>query len=124
MYSDEKYDDTEDDANNVSRAVSRRDMATQMSPESSLQSSPRMQSSFSTATAVTPVADLQSANSSRPEIRDVTIDERISMTWWSKKNKTPGGGSRNVVDWKNKAISIGTSSWRDVSSDASNSISK
>ncbi|KAL0392058.1 UNVERIFIED_CONTAM: hypothetical protein Sradi_2428600 [Sesamum radiatum] len=122
----EKYDDTEDAANNISRAVSRRDMATQMSPESSIQSSPRRLSSFSLATpSILPVAELQSTNTSRPDIRDVPVDERVTMTRWSKKNrgKTPGRGSRNADDWKRKAVNIRSATW-EVSAETSKSISK
>ncbi|KAL0323059.1 UNVERIFIED_CONTAM: hypothetical protein Sangu_1925200 [Sesamum angustifolium] len=125
-HQDEKYDDTEDAANNISRAVSRRDMATQMSPESSIQSSPRRLSSFSLATpSILPVAELQSTNTSRPDIRDVPVDERVTMTRWSKKNrgKTPGRGSRNADDWKRKAVNIRSASW-EVSAETSKSISK
>ncbi|KAL0366195.1 UNVERIFIED_CONTAM: hypothetical protein Sradi_3509600 [Sesamum radiatum] len=123
---DEKYDGTEDAANNISRAVSRRDMATQMSPESSIQSSPRRLSSFSLATpSILPVAESQSTNTSRPDIRDVPVDERVTMTRWSKKNrgKTPGRGSRNADDWKRKAVNIRSASW-EVSAETSKSISK
>ncbi|KAL0432506.1 UNVERIFIED_CONTAM: hypothetical protein Slati_2584900 [Sesamum latifolium] len=123
---DEKYDGTEDAANNISRAVSRRDMATQMSPESSIQSSPRRLASFSLATpSILPVAESQSTNTSRPDIRDVPVDERVTMTRWSKKNrgKTPGRGSRNADDWKRKAVNIRSASW-EVSAETSKSISK
>ncbi|KAK4434423.1 hypothetical protein Salat_0605100 [Sesamum alatum] len=125
-HQDEKYDGTEDAANNISRAVSRRDMATQMSPESSIQSSPRRLSSFSLATpSILPVAELQSTNTSKPDIRDVPVDERVTMTRWSKKNrgKTPGRGSRNADDWKRKAVNIRSASW-EVSAETSKSISK
>ncbi|KAK6130875.1 hypothetical protein DH2020_035393 [Rehmannia glutinosa] len=101
----EKYDGTEDGANNISRAVSRRDMATQMSPESSIQSSPRRHLSFSLATpSILPVVESQSMRSSKPEIRDVPVDERVTMTRWSKKNrgKTPGRGSQTLMTGKGK----------------------
>ncbi|KAK6130890.1 hypothetical protein DH2020_035365 [Rehmannia glutinosa] len=125
-HQDEKYDGTEDAANNISRVVSRRDMATQMSPESSIQSSPRRHSSFSLATpSILPVVESQSMRSSKPEIRDVPVDERVTMTRWSKKNrgKTPGRGSRNADDWKRKAINFHTTSW-EASTETSKSISK
>ncbi|KAK4383440.1 hypothetical protein Sango_2775700 [Sesamum angolense] len=101
-HQDEKYDDTEDAANNISRAVSRRDMATQMSPESSIQ-----------------------VQIPQDQIWDVPVDERVTMTRWSKKNrgKTPGRGSRNADDWKRKAVTIRSASW-EVSAETSKSISK
>ncbi|KAG6419848.1 hypothetical protein SASPL_116360 [Salvia splendens] len=123
---DAKYDATEDSANNISRAVSRRDMATQMSPESSNHSSPRRDSSFSLATpSILPVVEAQSIRPSRPEMRDVLVDERVTMTRWSRKSrgKNPGRSSRNGDDWKRKAANDHSDSWG-VSSETSKSISK
>ncbi|KAI3460225.1 hypothetical protein Pfo_016888 [Paulownia fortunei] len=123
---DEKYDGTEDAANNISHVVSRRDMATQMSPDSSIQSSPGRNSSFSLATpSILPIVELQSLRSSKPEIRDVPVDERVTVTRWSKKNrgKAPGRGSRNADDWKRKAVNFHSASW-EVSTETSKSISK
>ncbi|KAL1561339.1 hypothetical protein AAHA92_04056 [Salvia divinorum] len=123
---DAKYAATEDSANNISRAVSRRDMATQMSPESSNHSSPGRDSSFSLATpSILPVVEAQSMRSSKPETRDVIVDERVTMTRWSKKNKVknPGRSSQNGDDWKRKAANYHSTSW-EVSSETSKSISK
>lgn len=117
---------TEDAANNISRAVSRRDMATQMSPESSNHSSPRRDSSFSLATpSILPIVELQSMLSSKPEMRDVPVDERVTVTRWSKKNrvKNPGRVGRNADDWKRRAVNYRSASW-EVSTEASKSISK
>ncbi|KAL3845167.1 hypothetical protein ACJIZ3_002570 [Penstemon smallii] len=133
-HQDEKYDHgTENGANNLSRDVSRRDMATQMSPESSrsIHSSPRTQSSFSLPTPPSILQILESKNMisfDKQETRDVPIDERVTVTRWSKKNKgkTQGGrgSTANVEnDWKRKAVSIQSSSW-EVSTDTSKSISK
>ncbi|KAG8390897.1 hypothetical protein BUALT_Bualt01G0131300 [Buddleja alternifolia] len=123
---DEKYECSEDAANNISHAVSRRDMATQMSPESSNHSSPNRTSSFSLATpTILPLVELHKMHSSKHEIRDVPVDERVTMTRWSKKNrsKNPGTGSRNADDWKSKAVNVRAASW-EVSSETSKSISK
>ncbi|XP_057779513.1 uncharacterized protein LOC130998091 isoform X2 [Salvia miltiorrhiza] len=120
---DVKYDASEDAANNISRAVSRRDMATQMSPESSNHSSPGRGSSFSLATpSILPIVESQSMRSSKPEMRDVLVDERVTVTRWSKKNR--GRGSRNADDWRRKAVNFhSTASW-EVSTETSKSISK
>ncbi|KAH6788599.1 hypothetical protein C2S51_003605 [Perilla frutescens var. frutescens] len=123
---DGKYDAAEYSANNISRAVSRRDMATQMSPESSNHSSPGRDSSFSLATpSILPLVELHSMHSSRPEMRDVPVDQRVTVTRWSKKNrgKNPGRGSRNADDWKRKAVNYHSASW-EVSTETSKSISK
>lgn len=125
-HQDVKYDATEDSSNNISRAVSRRDMATQMSPESSNHSSPGRDSSFSLATpSILPLVELHSMHSSKPEMRDVPVDERVTVTRWSKKNrgKNPGRGSRNADDWKRKDVNYHSASW-EVSTETSKSISK
>ncbi|KAL3514486.1 hypothetical protein ACH5RR_027203 [Cinchona calisaya] len=121
---DEKRDDLEHSAANVSRTVSRRDMATQMSPESSQHSSPRRKSSFSPSSPILPIVEFESTHSSKSEVRDVQVDERVTVTKWSKKNRArvPGTGSGNTDDWKRKAVEIRASGW-DVS-DTAKSISK
>ncbi|KAL2457430.1 Remorin family protein [Forsythia ovata] len=121
----EIYDGTGDTADSISRAVPRRDMATQMSPESDTHSSPGRKSSFLLATpSIQPILELQTVHSSKPEIRDVPVDERVTVTRWSKKHRSriPGRGCGNVDDWKRKAVEIRSSSWE--VSDLSKSISK
>lgn len=121
---DEKLDDLEQSATNVSRTVSRRDMATQMSPESSHHSSSRHESSFSPSSPILPIVELQSMHSSKPEVRDVQVDERVTVTKWSKKNRAivPGRGSGNADDWKRKAVDVRAAGW-DIS-DTAKTISK
>lgn len=111
---EEKFDAFKDAGTNVSPAVSRRDMATQMSPEGSSCSSPNMMTSFSASIPPTlPVTDLQSISFSKMDIRDVQVDERVTMTRWSKKHKAlfTGRGSENVDSWKKKETSTRSSSW-------------
>ncbi|KAM3342057.1 hypothetical protein P3S68_027023 [Capsicum galapagoense] len=121
---DASGDDIQDADNGVSRVISRRDMATQMSPEGSPSSSPIRQSSFSPSTpSILPLVELQSVPSSKAEIRDVPIDERVTVTRWSKKQKARiPGRCMELDDWKRKAMEIRSSGW-DVS-DTSRSISK
>lgn len=95
-------------------------MATQMSPESSPCSSPSMRASFSVST--TPalhITDLKSVSSSKMDIRDVQIDERVTMTRWSKKHRAlfTGRGSEIVDTCKKKERSAQSSAW-DVSENA------
>ncbi|KAI4336986.1 hypothetical protein L6164_015451 [Bauhinia variegata] len=111
---EEKLDGCKDAATNVSRAVSRRDMATQMSPEGSTCSSPNMRPSFSTSTPSTlPVTETQSVSSSKTDIRDVQVDERVTVTRWSKKHRAlfSGRGSEIVENWKKKEINARQSAW-------------
>lgn len=77
---DEKFDCTEDNENGVSRAVSRRDMATQMSPKSSPCSSPKSRPS----SCQSPPS--QSLKSKKLEVRDVGIDKRATIISWSRRH--------------------------------------
>lgn len=83
---DEKLDDIADAEAVVSRVVSRRDMATQMSPGSSTNSSPRGKSSFSPA--VRSVAELQNDHPAKLEVREVQIDKGSTAISWSKRHRS------------------------------------
>uniref|UniRef100_A0A5B6Z7B8 Remorin C-terminal domain-containing protein n=1 Tax=Davidia involucrata TaxID=16924 RepID=A0A5B6Z7B8_DAVIN len=112
---DEKLDGDKD------AAISRRDMATQMSPELS----PKRRPSLSPSTPSAPsIVELQSIHSSKLEVRDVQVDERVTVTRWSKKHKArfTGKGSENVDDWKKKAAEARSSAWE--VSETAKSISK
>ncbi|KAL7002495.1 hypothetical protein U1Q18_003649 [Sarracenia purpurea var. burkii] len=128
---DEKLDDDKDAATNISRAVSRRDMATQMSPDGSPHSSPWRRPSFSlSSSSVLPIVELGGVQSSILEVRDVQVDERaqvnerVTLTRWSKKHRVrfPGKDSENVDDRKKKAVEVRSSAWE--VSEAERSISK
>ncbi|KZV54576.1 hypothetical protein F511_01374 [Dorcoceras hygrometricum] len=124
-HQDENCNGFEDAANNISRDISRRDMATQMSPDSSIQSSSERRSSFSLATpSILPLVEFESKHASKPEIRDVPVDEPVTMTRWSKKNRSKnfGRGCGYTDDWKRKAVNFGSATW-EVSVETSKSIS-
>ncbi|CAL1408654.1 unnamed protein product [Linum trigynum] len=76
-------EDMINEENTVSRVVSRRDMATQMSPDSkSNHSSPRRSS---------PLAILDSGSREHPskmEIREVQVDKKATVTSWSTKRSS------------------------------------
>ncbi|PSS17254.1 Remorin, C-terminal protein isoform 1 [Actinidia chinensis var. chinensis] len=119
---DGKIDENKDEATDISRDVSRRDMATQMSPEGSHQSSPRRKLSFSPSTSsVLSIVQLESVQPSKLEVRDVQVDERVTMTRWSKKHRVrfSGKGSENDDEWKKKDLEAESSSW-EVSKAAKN----
>ena len=100
-------------------------MATQMSPEGSNHSSPTRQPSFSASTPSTlPIVELQSVNSYKSEVRDVQVDERVTVTRWSKKHRARNHrkSSEIIDDWRKKAADTLSSGW-DVS-EAGKSISK
>ncbi|RDX93600.1 Remorin 4.1, partial [Mucuna pruriens] len=121
----EKFDGFKDAGTNVSPAVSRRDMATQMSPEGSSCSSPNLMPSFSASTPpALAVTEFKSLPFSKMDIRDVPVDERVTMTRWSKKHRAlfSGRGSENVDSWKIKQTRNRSSSW-DIS-ERSKTVSK
>ncbi|XWS41906.1 hypothetical protein CRYUN_Cryun17cG0122400 [Craigia yunnanensis] len=91
---DEKLDEIKDAEMMITRVVSRRDMATQMSPDgSSSHSSPRERSSF--CHSPLPILPLPAAENndhpSKLDIREVQIDEQATITNWSKRH-----GSRRI----------------------------
>ncbi|XP_042755607.1 uncharacterized protein LOC111876180 isoform X2 [Lactuca sativa] len=101
---DDKTSGSMDVSTNVSHDISRRDMATQMSPESSTYSSKRNSSSISNS--ILSVEDSQHVRSSKADIRDVQVDGKVTLTRWSKKSKTriPGRWSdildARSADWE------------------------
>ncbi|CAL1410757.1 unnamed protein product [Linum trigynum] len=125
---DSRVDSVKDAAADVSRAVSRRDMATQMSPASSNHSSPSKRVSFMASTpssANLPIVEVQSARSSKSDVRDVEVDERVTVTRWSRKHRGRSNhskGSESVDDWRKKVADCRSSAW-DIS-DTAKSISK
>ncbi|XVF17686.1 hypothetical protein REPUB_Repub10bG0145000 [Reevesia pubescens] len=92
---DEKLDEIKDAEMMITRVVSRRDMATQMSPEgsSSRHSSPRERSSF--CHSPPPVLPLPAAENndhpSKLDVKEVQIDKRATITNWSRRH-----GSRRI----------------------------
>ncbi|OWM82168.1 hypothetical protein CDL15_Pgr001742 [Punica granatum] len=73
---EERVDASGDAENGVTRAVSRRDMATQMSPKSSICASPKTRASHHHSP---PHAKLE-------EVRDVLMDRRSNVISWSKRH--------------------------------------
>ncbi|BBG95230.1 Remorin family protein [Prunus dulcis] len=105
--------------------VSRRDMATQMSPDDSTHSSPTGGPSYSASSSSgLPIVEVQSAPSLKLEVRDVQVDDRVTVTRWSKKHKSrvPGKGSDIIDNWKKKDADARSAAW-DLS-DSSKNISK
>ncbi|XP_052203505.1 uncharacterized protein LOC127808865 isoform X2 [Diospyros lotus] len=122
---DDKLQGDKDAAIDISSAVSRRDMATQMSPQASLHSSPERRLSFSHLTpSVLSILELEHVHSSKTEVRDVQVDEQVTLSRWSKKHRARflGKGSENAEDWKNKAVEARPSAWEVA--EATKSISK
>ncbi|CAN1274068.1 Remorin 4.1 [Linum perenne] len=106
-----RVENVKDTATDISRVVSRRDMATQMSPASSNHSSPSN-------------VEMQSVQSSKSEVRDVQVDERVTVTRWSRKHRSGSHskGSDIVDDWRKKVVACRSSAWE--VSETTKSISK
>ncbi|CAH2035499.1 unnamed protein product, partial [Thlaspi arvense] len=88
------------DAANDARAVSRRDMATQMSPEGSIRLSPERQCSFSASSPSSlTIVELLNARSNRAEVKKLQVDEKVTVTRWSKRHRALyHGDSSNMRD--------------------------
>ncbi|KAG8632628.1 uncharacterized protein LOC110606917 isoform X2 [Manihot esculenta] len=122
---DEKLDGMKNAATDITSAVSRRDIATQMSPEGSNHSSPSRRASFSVSSpSALTILELQGMHSTKSEVRDVQVDEKVTVTKGSKKHRarTQGKRSEIVDDWRKKSADARSSGW-DVS-EAAKSISK
>lgn len=88
----------------ISSPIIKKDVATQMSPEDSILSSPKARHSCSSL----PSGHLIKEASShiKPEIRDVQVDDQVTVTRWSKRHVTRGSDKRstNIIEWRKKTI--------------------
>nr|XP_043631929.1 uncharacterized protein LOC122603318 [Erigeron canadensis] len=85
LFIESSYPDSQDE--NISRVVSRRDMATQMSPVDSPVTSPKGRPLLSTSPPPIPSPVVpNSLHSSRLEVRDVQVDKRVTMIKIPKRN--------------------------------------
>ncbi len=112
---DEKLDEIEE-TNDFSGGVSRRDMATQMSPEIEVHSSPRGKSPLSHPTPPpfpSNIVETQGDNSAKLEVRDVQVDKRATVIRWSKRRTTNVVKKRlpHVEDLNKNAMEAQASSW-------------
>ncbi|CAF2106579.1 unnamed protein product, partial [Brassica napus] len=88
------------DAAGDARAVSRRDMATQMSPEGSIRLSPERECSLSSfSPTARSIVELLNARVNRAEAKDLQVDEKVTVTRWSKRHRSLyHGDSSNMRD--------------------------
>lgn len=96
-------------------------MATQMSSEDSTHSSPRTRPLSPSTPSALPIVELQSVHSSKPDVRDVQVDGRVTVTRWSKKHRArnPGKSSDIIDDWRKKSVDATSPAW-DVTDSAKN----
>lgn len=107
-FADEK-DGTKGAATKFSLAISRRDIGTQMSPLQSPNSSPKAASGSS----VLPTAVLQSNHPSKLDVKDVQVDDHVTVAKRSKKHGTQGLDkcSTNNRERKKKVAEPQASDW-------------
>ncbi|KAM0060676.1 putative remorin [Helianthus debilis subsp. tardiflorus] len=111
-----------DAATNIYRDVSRRDMATQMSPGGSPYSSPRRRNSnsISMSTSILPVEETRSP---KADMRDVQVDDQFGLSRWSMKTRSQiparQSASEMMDGWKRKSLEARSADW-DVSEMAKN----
>ncbi|GJM86959.1 hypothetical protein PR202_ga02864 [Eleusine coracana subsp. coracana] len=89
----------------ISSPVIKKDVATQMSPDDSISSSPKARHSCSSLPSGHLIKESNS-HMSKPEIRDVQVDDQITVTRWSKRHVTRGSDKRstNIIEWRKKTV--------------------
>ncbi|CAO2173110.1 unnamed protein product [Urochloa humidicola] len=109
---DGQTESIKDSATSSTPVIVRKDVATQTSPAISRSSSSNMRSSFSRSLSAQQVKELESCFS-KLEIRDVQVDDRVTLTRWSKKHVTRGSdkNATNIIEWKKKTMESKSSAW-------------
>ncbi|KAJ4753236.1 Remorin family protein [Rhynchospora pubera] len=97
---EEKVQITREAMQRITAGILTKDVATQMSPEGSVASSPR-ELSFSYSPSHGPIEEVTSS-STRLEVRDVEVDNQVTVTRWSKKNVIRSFDKRSVGSWEDR----------------------
>ncbi|XP_042468643.1 uncharacterized protein LOC122051529 [Zingiber officinale] len=107
---DEKSDGSKEEASVVSISTSRKDVATQMGPDGSTFSSPNEGPSSPSPVSAPAIVELES-HFSKIEVRDVQVDNHVTLTRWSRKHIAQGSDrqSASIAEWK-KTIE-GNTTW-------------
>uniref|UniRef100_J3MY34 Remorin C-terminal domain-containing protein n=1 Tax=Oryza brachyantha TaxID=4533 RepID=J3MY34_ORYBR len=108
---DEQVGITEDSASIITPIILRKDAATQTSPNLSRSSSPSVSTPFIHLLTTHQVREKETCFSD--VIRDVHMDDRVTLTRWSKKHVTRASSknSTNVIEVKKKTVESKSSSW-------------
>lgn len=97
-----------------------RDVGTQMSPEGSTRSSPKERHSSLSQSPLS-VHTIKEFKSHFPclEMRDVQVDDRVTVTRWSKKHisRCSDRRSTDIIEWKRKTVESRTSDWEVMDSE-------
>ncbi|XP_062221896.1 uncharacterized protein LOC133921145 isoform X2 [Phragmites australis] len=89
----------------ISSPIIKKDVATHMSPEDSIPSSPKARHSCSSLPSGHLIKEANS-HIPKPEIRDVQVDDQVTVTRWSKRHVTRGSDKRstNIIEWRKKTM--------------------
>jgi hypothetical protein len=80
-----------------------KDVATQMSPDDSVSSSPKARHSRYSLPSGHLIKE-SNGHIPKPEIRDVQVDDQVTVTRWSKRHIARGSDkwSTNIIEWRKK----------------------
>uniref|UniRef100_A0A0D9XEG5 Remorin C-terminal domain-containing protein n=1 Tax=Leersia perrieri TaxID=77586 RepID=A0A0D9XEG5_9ORYZ len=108
---DEQVGIAENSVSVITPIILRKDAATQTSPNLSRSTSPSVSTPFIHLLTTHQVREKESCFSD--VIRDVHIDDRVTLTRWSKKHDTRASSknSTNVLEVKKKTVESKSSSW-------------
>ncbi|KAG0469689.1 hypothetical protein HPP92_016389 [Vanilla planifolia] len=113
-YQNEIFDYAKEVADLAAMKVFMKDVATQMSPVRSSQSSPKHAPSFMASPfSISHVQELDN-HFKKLEIRDVQVDNQVTLTRWPKKqiSRCSDKCSTNVVEFKQKTFEAKAFSWK------------
>ncbi|XP_047078119.1 translation initiation factor IF-2-like [Lolium rigidum] len=88
----------------ISSPIIKKDVATQMSPDDSIiSSSPKARHSCSSLPSGHAIREPNN-HTPKVEVRDVEVDDQVTVTRWSKRHITRGSDKRstNIVEWRKK----------------------
>ncbi|XP_020671931.1 uncharacterized protein LOC110091957 [Dendrobium catenatum] len=99
---------------NSAMLVLTKDVATQMSPEGSSQSSPKHEPSYLPSPILVNTIEELESHFPKLEVRDVQVDDQVTVTRWTKKQIARGSDKRstNIIEWKRKTVEAKTSGWK------------
>ncbi|KAG8072528.1 hypothetical protein GUJ93_ZPchr0006g45067 [Zizania palustris] len=102
---DDKFQGPRGETPVISSLIIKKDVATQMSPQDSITSSPKARHSCSSLPSGHPIKEPNS-HAPKPEVRDVQVDDQVTVTRWSKRHVTRGSDKRstNIVEWRKKTV--------------------
>ncbi|PWZ26854.1 hypothetical protein Zm00014a_003945 [Zea mays] len=102
---DDKLQGPTEATSKISSPIIKKDVGTQMSPEDNISSSPKARHSCSSLPSRHLIKETNS-HIPKPEIRDVQVDDQVTVTRWSRRHVTRGSDKRstNIVEWRKKTV--------------------